>query len=63
MATDYGLASMTGIIPVTMMAGVNVAVIKELFPERYPRRRRRRSKRSRRSQRSTGFGDFSNSMF
>jgi len=61
-ATDYGLAAMTGVIPVTMMAGVNVAVIKELFPERYGKKRKTTRRRSRKSRR-TNFGDFSNSLF
>lgn len=30
--TDYGLSAMTGIIPVTVMAGVTTKVVKELFP-------------------------------
>ena len=31
--TDYGLSAMTGIIPVTIMAGVTTKVVKELFPD------------------------------
>jgi hypothetical protein len=29
---DYGLSAMTGIIPVTIMAGVTTSIVKELFP-------------------------------
>jgi len=70
MATDYGLSAMTGILPVGIMAGVNVAVIKELFPQGSTGRgyssrpsQRRRSIR-RQSRRTSGsLGNFSNVGF
>ncbi len=62
MPADYGLSAMTGIIPVTIMAGVNVAVIKELFPERYGKKRKSSKRKSQRTYRSSspGFGSFRN---
>jgi len=61
MATDYGLSAMTGIIPVTVMAGVNVAVLKELFPQQYGGSRKRR--KSRKSRRSSSGSNFNNVGF
>ena len=59
------LEQTTGLIPITIGAGLTMKVVDEMFDRPGYRRRRRpsrrRSSRSRRSRRSSmGFGDFRN---
>ena len=66
MSADFGLSAMTGILPVTMMAGVNVAVIERLFPRVGAGSGGRRKRATRRSTRRSGrglSGNFSNVGF
>ncbi len=62
------LDAMTGIIPVTMVAGVNLAVLKEVFPggatgrgyASKPYKGRRQTRRTNRRRQSGHPGNFSN---